>query len=217
LSGRGGDAVAVNHVARAIGDNRRMRVAVFAYGSLVDPASAMLTLGRPVESTIKARLPGWRRSFSQARDNRACEKTFARADDGTIPPFVLGLNIERGRGPAPNGVLIPLTPDDLERLDRRELRYRRTEVSAAVAVAAAGRLPFECVYAYLARPAHLASPPPAGAIILRSYAQRVEQAFATLGPEQLAEYRRTTLPYPVEVAEGRLVRDRIPLGNPREW
>ena len=39
------------------------RTALFAYGSLVDPVSAALTLGRGVEEVWAARLAGYRRRF----------------------------------------------------------------------------------------------------------------------------------------------------------
>lgn len=194
------------------------RTALFAYGSLADPRSASLTLGREVSIAGLARLEGHRRRFSQARDNRRCEKTFARADDGTVPRWILGLNVERDAGAgaeAPNGTLIEVSEPELERLDRRELRYARVEVTAATA--ASGGEPFDRVFTYLAREANLVAEPPAGALILARYAATVEQAFGRLGTGQLAAYRRTTLPYPVEVVEGVLVADSIPEGNPREW
>lgn len=193
-------------------------LAVFGYGSLVDRASASLTLGRAVERIWPASLPGWQRRFSQARENQACEKTFADALTGAIPEWILGLNMERcdDPGAAPNGGLIEVDEADLERLDRRELRYDRVEVGAELR-APAGAPAFERVIAYTAKPAHLAPEPPAGAVILRSYAEAVERAFDGFGPGHLDAYRRTTLPYPVELIDGRLVRDEIPEGNPREW
>jgi cation transport regulator ChaC len=193
------------------------RLAVFAYGSLVDPASASITLERTVEQVWPARLHGWRRRFSQARDNRNCEKTFARLDDGTIPERVLGLNIERAPdgGAAPNGALIEVTELELDRLNVREIRYDRVEVTAEVAPGGAPE--FDLVCAYVAKAAHFAPTAPAGAVILRSYAAAVEAAFDALGPGHRDEYRRTTLPYPAELIEARLVRDSIPAGNPREW
>jgi cation transport regulator ChaC len=193
-------------------------VAVFGYGSLVDEASASLTLGREVSGIVPASLPGWRRRFSQARDNRACEKTFARADDGAVPPWILGLNIERGgaTAEAPNGGLIEVVMAELERLDRRELRYDRLEVTGAVRPERGARR-FDRVFAYVAKPAHLAVEPPAGAVILASYARAVEAAFDRFAPGHGERYRRTTRPYPAELIEGRLVRDDIPAGNPREW
>jgi cation transport regulator ChaC len=194
------------------------RIAVFGYASLVDPVSASLTLGRRVEEVWPAELPGWRRRFSQARDNLRCEKTFERVDDGTLPRWILGLNLERaadGSEP-PNGGLIELTAAELERLDLRELRYDRTDVTGAVE-AATGAPAFDRVIAYVAKPRHLAVRPPDGAVILAAYAETVERAFDALGGGQGERYRRTTLPYPAELVEARLVRDEIPRGNPRGW
>ena len=194
------------------------RTALVAYGSLVDPVSAALTLGRGVEEVWAARLPGYRRRFSQARDNRSCEKTFARADDGSIPPFVLGLNLEPARDEegAPNGTLIEVSETELERLDVRELRYDRTALDAG-AVESDAAPAFGHLVTYVAKPAHRAPEPPPGAVILASYASTVESAFAALGESERALYLETTLPYPVEVIEGELVADEIPEGNPRAW
>ena len=100
-----------------------------------------------------AELAGWRRRWSQARDNRRCEKTFARDGDGWIPDYVLGLNVERTGNPRDvvNGLLITLTPDELDRLDVRELRYDRVDVSAEILPrATAGG--YERVFTYEAKP-----------------------------------------------------------------
>lgn len=193
-------------------------LALFAYGSLVDSASAARTLGRPVTEIWPARLLGWQRRFSQARDNATCEKTFARAEDGSVPEWILGLNVEPAEdsAAAPNGALIAVTERELERLDVREIRYDRRDVSPAIEPEAGGPS-FERVLTYVAKSSHLATEPPPGAVILASYARAVEAAFERLGPRQRTEYERTTLPYPVELIEGLLVRDRIPAGNPRDW
>jgi hypothetical protein len=192
-----------------------MRLAVFAYGSLASLPSAQRTLGRPVEQATAARLSGWRRRWSQARDNTIVEKTFACAD-GTVPGHCLGLNVEPGDpGPGPNGALIEVTESELDRLAIRELRYDRTDVTGAVA-----GMPepgFDQVLAFVAKPQNFAASPPPGAVILASYARAVEAAFDSLGPGQLELFRETTGPYPVRVVEAALVRDRVPPGNPREW
>jgi cation transport regulator ChaC len=194
------------------------QIAVFAYGSLVDRASAGQTLGREVERIWPARLMGWRRRFSQARDNTACEKTFARTDDGSVPRWILGLSLEPSdhASLAPNGGLIAVTDADLARLDVRELRYRRVEVAPAIAPEADCPR-FDRVITYVARPANHAPRPPSGAVILSSYARAVERAFDRLGDGHRSEYRRTTLPHPVELVDGVLIGDRIPAGNPRDW
>ncbi|OLE35104.1 MAG: hypothetical protein AUG48_11560 [Actinobacteria bacterium 13_1_20CM_3_68_9] len=191
------------------------RLAVFAYGSLASMASAERTLERPVPNAGLARLTGWRRRWSQARDNLRSEKTFARADDGTVPPHCLGLNIERSADPGPNGVLIEIAEDELDRLGVREMRYDRIDVTAEIATE--GRLEFDRVFTFTAKSRNHAETPPPGAVILASYTRAVEAAFEALGPGELDLFRETTDPRPVDVVEGVLVRDQIPVGNPRDW
>lgn len=188
--------------------------ALFAYGSLVDPASAAITLGRPVELAAVVRLEGWRRAWTVGRDNHRVEKTFARADDGSLPHWCLGLNLEPDSDStrAPNGALIEVDDADLDRLDLRELRYRRADVTGAVP-----EHDFERVTAYVARPEHHMPVPPPGAVVIASYVRAVERAFGRLGPGGLERFRETTGDPPVEVIEATLVRDRIPAGNPRDW
>lgn len=197
------------------------RLALFAYGSLVSPASAALTLGRPVEVAALARLRGWRRRWSVCRDNRASEKTFAPAGGGEPYRWCLGLNIEPiDAEPAalegPNGALIEVSEAELGRLDLRELRYDRVEVTAEIA--SDDPLPeLTAIYAWTAKPRHHSPAPPDGAVIMATYHAAVERAFAELGAEQLELFRATTEAPPVELADGVLVRDLIPAGNPREW
>jgi hypothetical protein len=192
-----------------------MSPALFAYGSLVSLASAERTLGRPVEHAGLARLSGWRRRWSQARDNLRSEKTFA-APDGTTPAYCLGLNVERGfAGAGPNGALLEMRDEELDRLAIREIRYERVEVTADIA--AAGEPRFDPVFTFTAKPQNLAPSPPEGAVILAPYARAVEAAFDSLGAGQLDLFRETTGPHPVKVIEAVLVRDEVPAGNPREW
>ncbi len=191
-----------------------MRLAVFAYGSLASAASAGRTLGREVEPGGRARLVGWRRSWTLLRDNLASEKTFALSD-GTTPPYCLGLNVEPSPGEGPNGALIEVSGPELERLALRELRYEQVEVSGAVR--AEGTPPYDRVFTFTAKPENHAPSPPPGAVVLASYERAVEAAFDSLGPGELELFRDTTGPCPVEVVEAALVHDRIPPGNPREW
>jgi cation transport regulator ChaC len=193
------------------------RIAVFGYGSLVDPASAAESLGRPVELAALARLDGWRRRWSTYRDNLAVEKTFARPD-GSLPRFVIGLNLERDLGcTGANGALIEIGEGEAERLDLREMRYDRVEVTEAVRPLGEGAPDFDRVVAYVAKRAHHAPAPPSGAVVMAPYLRTVEAAFAKLGDDHLALYRETTDPPPVEAIEPTLVRDHIPAGNPRAW
>jgi hypothetical protein len=196
-----------------------MTLAVFGYGSLASPVSAALSLGREIEPAAIVRLEGWRRRWTVFRDNRAVEKTFA-LPDGTVPPFVVGLNIERDPGcEGANGVLIEITEEEAARLDLRELRYDRTDATAEVRPLAAGEdVPsFDRVIAYTAKPVHHAPEVPPGTIVIAEYVRTVEAAFAALGPGQLHRYRETTDLPPVAPSEAMLVADEIPQGNPRRW
>jgi hypothetical protein len=187
---------------------------LFGYGSLVLPESAAMTLGRPVPEANPARLRDWKRRFSQARDNRSCEKTF-ECDDGRCPEWILGLNVEEGEdeaGPV-NGVVIELSEIELDRLDIREVRYDRVEITGLVE---GDRLP-DRIVTYKAKSFHFKPEPPEDAVILATYARAVEEAFDGLGPGELGRFRATTGPYPVELVEATLVRDAIPEGNPRAW
>lgn len=196
------------------------RIAVFAYGSLVDPRSASLTLEREVSSPLPARLVGWRRRWSVCRDNRCAEKTFAIHPGDEVPPWIIGLNIEpdpEDVGPA--GALLEVTETELERLDLREMRYERADVTAAVRPLEgdpkAGH-PFDTVIGFTARSEHHAPKPPPGAVIIAAYLRTVEAAFAAR--EMLYAFRGTTEEPPVPVVEATLVAgDEIPAGNPREW
>jgi hypothetical protein len=181
----------------------------------VSPASAAETLGRPVELAGLARLRGWSRGWHVCRDNLSVEKTFARAGDGSLPGHCLGLGLEPDDGAEdPNGALIEVSEEELERLDLREMRYERVDVTEAIDA----DVRVDRVLAYRARPEHRRpSPIPTDAVIIASYVATVEAAFADLGPGELERFRATTERPPVELIDAVLVRDRIPAGNPRGW
>jgi hypothetical protein len=188
-------------------------LAVFGYGSLVDAASLSATIGRPVDIAGVAHLHGWRRSWGLARDNEAAEKTFELAD-GSRPRYCLGLDLAPDEhAPAPNGALVEVTGAELDRLDVREIRYERVDVTAQIEADDN----FERVITYRARPEHRCETPPDGSVLIATYLEAVERAFDALGADELDRFRETTGPPPVEVVEATLVVDRIPAGNPREW
>jgi len=194
------------------------RFAVFGYGSLVSRASVAETLGHDAAPPLPARLAGWRRRWSLVRDNARAEKGFEPID-GDPFDFCLGLNVERAPGTPeddwPNGGLIEMTVAELDRLDVRELRYERVEVTADVRSDGADR--FDAVFTYEARPENFSSQPPPRSVVLASYLRACEAAFEELGPDELVAFARSTPPAPAPVIEARLVRDEIPEGNPRAW
>ncbi len=194
-----------------------MRLAVFGYGSLVSRASITETLGREAPTHAPARLAGWRRRWSVYRVNRAHEKVFERID-GEPFEHVVGLNIERApdspEAEWPNGVLIELSEGELERLDRREVRYDRVDVTGHVIADDVG---FDRVFAFTAKVGHFAAEPPPGSIIIASYVSACKTAFEELGADGWETFLATTGEFPAPVVDARLVADEIPEGNPRAW
>jgi cation transport regulator ChaC len=191
----------------------RERLGLFGYGSLVLHESASMTLGRPAGDLRPARLHGWKRRFSQRRDNLTCEKTF-ECTGGWRPEWILGLNVEEGEdevGPV-NGVVIELSEEELDRLDIREIRYDRVDVTGSVE---GEELP-DRIVTYTAKEFHFAPQAPEDSIILATYAAAVERGFESLGSGELDHYLATT-PYPVDRHDATLVIDKIPDGNPRDW
>ncbi len=198
---------------------------MFGYGSLVSRASIAETLGHQAPPLISARLAGWHRRWSIYRHNTATEKVFERVD-GKPFEHVVGLNLERARDATeaewPNGALIELTETELERLDLREVRYDRVEVTEGVRVAGAPAATddshgFDRVFAFTAKPGHFATETPQDALIVASYFRACEAAFKELGPRQWELFEATTGDPPVPVVDAKLVRDAIPEGNPRAW
>jgi hypothetical protein len=194
-----------------------MKLGVFGYGSLVSRISIAATLGREAPAPIPARLKGWQRRWSIYRVNTAHEKVFERVD-GEPFEHVVGLNIERApdapESEWPNGALIELTEAELERLDLRERRYDRVEVTGDVAAADVG---FDRIFAFTAKREHFAVKTPPDAIIIASYVRACEAAFNELGADAWARFKATTGDFPVPVVDARLVVDDIPEGNPRAW
>ncbi len=113
--------------------------------------------------------------------------------------------------------MLEVSEAEAERLDLREMRYDRIDVTADVRALAGGQPPpdFELVVLYAAKARQHAPRAPAGAIVIAEYARTVESAFAELGAEQLDLYHRTTDPPPVAPVEATLVYGRIPEGSPR--
>jgi cation transport regulator ChaC len=193
------------------------RIAVFGYGSLVSRASVSETLGRPAPRPVPARLAGWRRRWSVYRHNTRHEKVFERLD-GEPFEHVVSLNVERaplaGTDEWPNGALVEVAPAELDRLDLRERRYDRIEVTGDVRPAAHG---FDQVFTYTAKPEHRAFETPPGSIVMAAYVAACRAAFEELGPGEWDLFCKTTGEPPAPVVETRLVRDEIPPGNPRAW
>jgi hypothetical protein len=149
---------------------------VFAYGSLGHDRR-----GAP------ARLEGRRRTWGVAMDNRVVipgYKVWLDPRDGRRPALhVLFLDLEEAPGHAVDGVLVPVAPEDLPALDRRERNYVRDDVAAALSPAPAAGAP---ALAYVGSPAGRARGRDGlrrgDAVVARAYLDAVTAAFGAAIP-----------------------------------
>lgn len=173
-------------------------VDVFAYGSLVSTVSAAATFGHLPDHGVTpttAWLTGFRRMWNVGSDRESHPERELVEADGT--PFTGSLAV-LGLVPDPmascNGVLYRVGARELRALAIRERNYALVDVTGNVDGVV--RAPSVRVFTHLPRPeaiARLAEARRRGAaVVRRSYAEQVEDAFRGLGPDQLRTYRRTT-------------------------
>jgi Gamma-glutamyl cyclotransferase, AIG2-like len=164
---------------------------VFGYGSLVAGGS------RP------ATLPGWRRTWGVAMDNRVDlpgYKHYEVPGTGERPAVCVAfLDIERDGGAEVPGVVVELDEGGVLALDARERNYLRTDVqtSAGRALAFAGRR--------AARARRRRASEAGRCVVQRAYLERVRAGFAALSSDGAERFEATTGPLPGPVVDLTLV------------
>jgi cation transport regulator ChaC len=174
---------------------------VFGYGSL-------LAEGAPSGAEI-CHLTGHRRVWNVAMDNSVDlpgYKFYVDPENGSRPDvFVTYLNIEPAPGGRVNGVVFPVTPDELDALDVRERNYERVDVTNGIEEATSGR-----VWTYMGKPEATArynrGKSEQRAVISRRYYNGVLAACAATGASR-REFDQSTDPPPCPVVD----LDRIDL------
>ncbi|MGA9275329.1 gamma-glutamylcyclotransferase family protein [Ilumatobacter sp.] len=184
---------------------------IFAYGSLVSPASLETTIKRSVTlgtGMHVAELTGFRRAWNYGSEVLRGDW---RSDDGTeiVGGLVVSLGIEAAPDESINGVVFSVDAEELADLDWRERAYDRVDVTDQVTLlesTAPARLD-DRVAVYVPREVAVEryrQHRDAGtAGVRRSYWDLVDAAFAELGPAHADWYRRT-LPPDVPIVDVRL-------------
>ncbi len=112
-------------------DHITARQWLFGYGSLVGEPRAPVTRGS-AEDGVVVTLPGFRRTWGVAMDNRAVipgYKSYRDPGTGRTPAvYVAFLDLVADPAGAVNGVCVPVTRRHLAELDRRERQYGRVDV-----------------------------------------------------------------------------------------
>lgn len=177
---------------------------VFGYGSLVE-LTQPLVLGERLFPAVPGRLNGFRRRWGVAMNNWEAgddAKHFVDPASGLKPKLTVAyLDLEEAPGEAINGLAVPVDAARLRELDAREVNYERIEVGAGFEPGAS-----HPVFAYRGteaarRRARIAAGNGGEIYVSRQYAERIERAFAALGPGQLDEYERTTEPLPYDLRD----------------
>jgi cation transport regulator ChaC len=179
---------------------------VFAYASLTSLESARGTLGRPVDpaTAMPATLSGWRREWNVASDQDSHpERTIQDADGSRFDGAVAVMGIVRGDSSDHcNGIVLPVTTEDLAKLDRRERNYRRVDVTQAISF---DGKPSGCViftYVPLAAATERMETAKASGrsiVIRRDYVEQIEDGFKRIGEMDI--YHKTTPSHPFPVRD----------------
>ena len=167
---------------------------VFAYGSLVRDLADGEELARRA-----AHLRDHRRAWNVAMDNSVSlpgYKYYLDAKDSSRPEvFVTFLNLVAAPGQRVNGMLVPVSAQELVELDRRERNYTRREVTTSIEQAAEGWR----VWSYFGKPVacrrFAAGMRAARAVIDESYLERVRTGFEALSDDALLEFEQSTDPH----------------------
>lgn len=182
---------------------------VFGYASLVGADKRLIVDGREYRS-VGGRLRGYRRHWGVAMNNwegSDAVKHFLDPESGERPRIrVAYLDLYEQPGGAVNGLALPVDPARLAALDAREVNYERVDVTAAFEPE--GALPPSVggsyggyqVFTYLGlAAAHERCRQGAAdgnVFVRRGYVRDVRDAFASLAPDALHEFDRTTDPLP---------------------
>jgi hypothetical protein len=168
---------------------------LFGYGSLVAQPLGRLTRAIHQDGFV-ADLHGYRRTWGVAMDNRIdlpSYKYYVDPVSGERPPvYVAFLDIEPVGGGSVNGVCVPVTPDQLNSLDRRERQYDRIDVGAQFALVNGP------VWVYVGSPAgrerRRAGDRAGATVVAREYWDGVLQGFTLLGEGERLAYETSTSP-----------------------
>jgi len=166
---------------------------IFGYGSLVSAKDIERTLSHPPASLEQTTLMGWVRDWSLILDNTTTTRRYETVPKGKVPNFVVALNIhtpvDREQATNPNGLLFPVTDEEIRKMDQRETHYYRVEVTQQITYKPDGK-----VYAYVGLSEHLGTPGlRSKAILPNSYRKLVEAGFSTFGKDSLEKFKRSTL------------------------
>ena len=103
---------------------------VFAYGSLMHPPSAYLSVGRTIRP-LPATLKGWQRTWNAVTDNSISNTYRCPSCLGVIDKHVAVTNMIPNPDGSIPGACFWVSPEEMAFLTEREQRYNCLEISAS--------------------------------------------------------------------------------------
>ncbi len=187
-----------------VGPGADHEVFLFGYGSLVSAASIGHTLGFDVPAgsgPIPAVLQGWQRQWNAGSDRTSHpERVMLEESGAEFTGTMAVLGIASVAGARCTGAVYRLRACDVGRLIDRERNYRLQDVSDAVTwpgrpddVPVLTFVPHEAALKRLATAERRGT-----AVIRREYAELVDSAFRSLGPDRYEEFQAGTAPTRLE-------------------
>ncbi len=176
---------------------------VFGYGSLVSPESFGRTLGRAVRPGIdffEAELAGFGRRWNYGVMHST--GWWLDGDGVERERTIVALGVVESAGESVNGVVAWVELDELTDLDRRERHYDRVDADATIKVHT-DRPIDGSIMVYVPNAESIERYERARdtrtAAVDQAYWDRVDAAFAALGPDQQRRYHATTPPPDVPI------------------
>ena len=172
------------------------KIGMIGYGSLMSKKSMEHTLKRKYEDSIYlVHLQGYKRAWNYYTPiNSPSKEFFYLHESDTIPIHnSLSLNIMDSENEKINCVLFFITPEELVEFDKRELVYKRIDVTDKIE-----ELQFEggSVYAYKAEPEHTYYYHQENNTVLpKRYLELVTNACDSIGKSFRDEFESSTKPY----------------------
>jgi hypothetical protein len=182
---------------------------LFVYGSLVADGPRTATRDLHPDGVI-ADLPGYRRTWGVAMDNRVDIPGYKfyvdRLTNERPLVRVAFLDIEPEPHHVVNGICRPVTPDELRDLDAREQQYVRIDVGAGFPMIAS------TVWTYVGsasgRERRRDGDSSGATVVAQGYRDLVLAGFNALGPDERAAFDSSTAPCSCPVVP--LVRRELP-------
>lgn len=167
---------------------------VFGYGSLINPKSIQRTLGREirVEDLLEARIHDYIRKWQLV--DWVLIEGFDR--ERSIPAIFLDIVWQPGA--KTNGILIPLSVDELHKMGQRERNYDRIYVSTLIEPSVS-----EHIYTYIGKKEYIT--PPKESCVLVQYENMIEEGLHFWGKEFEQQYYESTLSHHFPRKKGKYI------------